>query len=294
VTSTSERIRQVQRSVECLAAEIEALRARLAQAPTDELRQALRRRGLTWKTAVHNGRIVPTAGGGEEQFYQLLHHYSFRLFLRDVITHGECFALDDLVRYCSVASARRYLRWLEDQRLVRRAGTRFHLVATDVRSFGPTLEWYVAQVLGREYGIPAAWNVRLDAAPGGGDYDIIGFQDGCCVYVETKSSPPRNIDATQVCAFFNRLDTLRPDVAVFLNDTQLRMGDKIAVLFAAELRRRLGQRARRARVVRLTGELFVVGGRVFIANSDPDLVGNIGACLAHYFRGQGVDGRASA
>jgi hypothetical protein len=35
---------------------------------------------------------------------------------------------------------------------------------------------------------------------------------------------------------------------------------------------------------RLTGELFVIGDRLFIANSDPDLVGNLGICLAHYFR----------
>jgi hypothetical protein len=196
------------------------------------------------------------------------------------------FAIGNLQRYCSAASARRYVQWLVGRRLVQRHGRHWRL-ALETSSFGPTLEWFVAAVLEREYGIPSAWNVRLDAACGGGDYDVIGFQDGACIYVETKSSPPRNIEARQIHAFFDRLETLRPQVAIFLNDTQLRMGDKIAVLFAAELRHRLGRRAQQVPVERLKGELFTAGRHVFIANSDPDLAGNLGVCLAHYFRGHG-------
>ena len=56
------------------------------------------------------------------------------------------------------------------------------------------------------------------------------------------------------------------------------------VLFAEELRRRLGRGARRFPLQRLSGELFMIGDRLFIANSDPDLVDNLGICLAHYFR----------
>jgi hypothetical protein len=37
-------------------------------------------------------------------------------------------------------------------------------------------------------------------------------------------------------------------------------------------------------LLRVAGELFVVGDRLFIANSDPDLVGNIGLCLARHVR----------
>jgi hypothetical protein len=227
--------------------------------------------------------VLPRAVGARAEFYLLLRHYSFRLFLRDVIKHREAFVLADLVRYCSPAAARRYLEWLLRHHIVRRSRHAFRLVS-EAPSFGPTLEWFVAAALEREYGIACAWNVRLDAARGGGDYDVIGFQESACVYVETKSSPPRNIECRQVRAFFDRLDTLRPQLAIFLNDTQLRMGDKIAVLFAEELQRRLGRGARHFPLHRLGGELFVIGDRVFIANSDPDLVGNLGICLAHYFR----------
>ena len=288
MNSNRARLQQLQRSVDHLATDLHALREQIAQERTDALRHALRRRGLRWKNVLHDGCVLPDTPEGLNEFYQLLHHYSFRLFLRDVIQHADRFGVGDLVRYCSPAVARRYLQRLQAHKLVRRAGAQFQLTP-QASSFGPTLEWFVAEVLQREYGIPAAWNVRLDGAPGGGDYDVIGFQEGRCVYVETKSSPPRNIEATQVHAFFERLQTLRPDVALFLNDTQLRMGDKIAVLFADELRRRCGRRAGRRRVERLAGELFTVGDALFIVNSDPDLAANIGLCLAHFFQQRGGD-----
>jgi hypothetical protein len=283
VKSTADRLERVQRGLDRLTAEVRNLRRAASRDNTDALRQALRRRGLVLKDELHGGCVLPRAAAAQAEFYRLLRHYSFRLFLRDVIKHRDAFSLVDLVRYCSPATARRYLEWLLQQHIVRHSGRAFRL-ASEARSFGPTLEWFVAAALEREYGIPCACNVRLDAARGGGDYDVIGFQEGACVYVETKSSPPRNIECRQVRAFFDRLDTLRPQLAIFVNDTQLRMGDKIAVLFAEELQRRFGRGARQFPLERLTGELFVIGGRLFIANSDPDLVGNLGICLAHYFR----------
>ena len=281
--STADRLERVQRALDRLTAEVRSLRGRASHDDTNALRQALRRRGLLFKNELHEGCVLPRAVAAQAGFYLLLRHYSFRLFLRDVIKHRDAFTLADLVHYCSPATARRYLECLLRHHVVRRNGRAFRL-ACEARSFGPTLEWFVAAALEREYGIPCAWNVRLDAARGGGDYDVIGFQEGACVYVETKSSPPRNIECRQVRAFFDRLDTLRPALAIFVNDTQLRMSDKIAVLFAEELRRRLGRRARQFPPRRLSGELFVIGDRLFIANSDPDLIGNLGICLAHYFR----------
>jgi hypothetical protein len=283
VKSSADRLERVQGALDRLRAEVRSLQRAATRDSTGTLRQALRRRGFVFKNELHEGCVLPRAATAQAAFYVLLRHYSFRLFLRDVIKHREAFGLADLVRYCSPAAARRYLRRLLEYHLVRRSGRGFRLVC-EARSFGPTLEWFVAAVLEREYGVPCAWSLRLDAARGGGDYDVVGFQDGACIYVEAKSSPPRNIECRQVRAFFDRLDTLRPQLAIFLNDTQLRMGDKIAVLFAQELRRRLGRGARRFPLRRLSGELFVIGDRLFIVNSDPDLVGNLGICLAHYFR----------
>jgi hypothetical protein len=56
------------------------------------------------------------------------------------------------------------------------------------------------------------------------------------VYVEVKSSPPKHIDQRDVASFFERIADVVPHAAVFFVDTELRMTDKIASLFAAELR----------------------------------------------------------
>src|SRR6266542_752765 len=55
-----------------------------------------------------------------------------------------------------------------------------------------------------------------------------------------QSSPPRHIDQKHVAAFFDRLEALRPDMAIFLEDTKLRMEDKLVKMFEVEVVRRLG------------------------------------------------------
>jgi hypothetical protein len=287
VTSTQQRLTSVEHGVAQVLGELRALRAQVACDDEVDLRRMLRRRGLCWKKAQHAGSLVPADAAAAERFYELLRHYSFRLFLRDVIKHRERFGVRDLLRYCSEATARRYLERLVADGLVRRRGRRYAL-SVEAVSFGPTLEWFVASALEREFGMRSAWNVRLDGSRGGGDYDVLGFAESTCVYIETKASPPRNIEQRQIGAFLDRLETLRPHIAIFLNDTQLRMRDKIALLFADALRRRLGRRARAFPVVRLAAEIFRVGDGLFISNSDPDLIANLGVCLAQHFRRDGL------
>jgi hypothetical protein len=124
-------------------------------------------------------------------------------------------------------------------RIRRRAG--LELAAGEVDSFGDTLEWYVAQILRREFAIPAA--------------------------------------------FLDRIEDVGPDVALFIEDTALRMKDKIVPLFEAALSKRPAWAAVAAcRPRRLKDELFQVAGRIFIVNGDPNLARNIGFCLRSFFR----------
>ena len=51
---------------------------------------------------------------------------------------------------------------------------------------------------------------------------------------------------------------------------------------------RLAAEVRALPLLRGAGEVFVVRDRLFIANSDPDLVGDIGLCLARHVRPRSV------
>jgi hypothetical protein len=121
-------------------------------------------------------------------------------------------------------------------------------------------------------------------APHGGDYDVVACAEGELIYVEAKSAPPRQVTEEQVSAFLDRVDTLRPDLAIFLCDTTLRMRDKLVPLFAvAGHRHGLDGRA-----VRLEREIWRVGPEVYLTNADPNLARAFGVCLAAHFRSRGI------
>ena len=132
------------------------------------MRAALRRRGLAW-----NGErdptplLVPRGRPARERHGVLLRHYSYRLFLRDVLKHRTALRLGLLTRYASRAVAARYLRFLVDAGLVARVGRgAYRLRDARISSFGGTLEWYVADVLAREFGCAVATAVRQSVTAG--------------------------------------------------------------------------------------------------------------------------------
>lgn len=243
----------------------------------------LRRRGFEARSGADEAALLlPRAGRQRERFYRLLRHYSFRLLLRDVLAHRDSFVLADLQKYCSEDAARRYLRALLAAGIVAplRSG-RYRLARQRVHSFGDTLEWLVATVLERELSIPALWGLRIERLPGGGDCDVLALAEGRLVYVETKSSPPRHIDQRHVAAFFDRLEALRPHLAIFLEDTRLRMMDKLVKMFEIEAALRFP--AKVPPVARIEGEVFGMRDQVFLTNTHPDLAHVLGVCLARFF-----------
>jgi len=260
---------------------------------TDTLLHRFVRRGLK---VLHinslQGVLVPAGDAAAERsrYYQLLKKYSFRLFLRDVLLHRERMHVDDLQKYCSPDTAAQYLTMLAAWNIVTPLGRDcFRLVPEHVYSFGDTFEWLVAQVLIREFYCPAAWGIRFAGTPRGGDYDVIAAVEQYLLYIETKSSPPKHIEQADVAAFLDRVEDLRPHFCIFIEDTHLRMKDKIAGLFQLELSRRSAcTRSASFTVSRLAGEIFSVDEKIFIINSKTDLVANIGFCLKQYLRSRGV------
>lgn len=246
------------------------------------VRHALRRRGIVCGPGRHSGALVPRVASARDTLYELLKRYSFRLYLRDLIRLRQGATLPQLTHYCSLEAAEQFTEMLARIGILRRRRDgSVYLRDGTIQSFGPTLEWFVASVLEREFGIPTAWNLRPIGATGGGDYDVVGSIEGALVYVEVKSAAPRNIDQSQIGAFVDRVGTLVPDMAILLNDTQLRMLDKLVPALRRELRRRPFARGP---IRRVHGEIFARDDRLFVTNSEPDLVGNLGACLAQFFR----------
>jgi hypothetical protein len=244
----------------------------------------LRRRGFELRPSAGEAKLLlPQPPELREQLYRSLLHYSFRLLLRDVLVHRSAFNERDLEKYCSPATVTRYLGMLETAGLVARGCDGALRLAKDtVDSFGDTLEWLTAEILRRDFGMETVHGVRLEGAPDGGDYDVLATAEGGLLYVETKSAPPRHVHNREIASFFDRLEALRPDAAVFVEDTRLRMTDKLLVMFEEELERRFG--GSRPRMERLTDETFVLEGKLFLANASPDLATSLGRCVVHYFR----------
>jgi hypothetical protein len=85
-----------------------------------------------------------------------------------------------------------------------------------------------------------------------------------------------------VTAFFDRLEALRPDVALFVVDTALRLGDKVVPMLAEELSRRNGRTPAATRIIR---EVWSVTPRLFAVGAKGDLMANVGVAIAEGLRG---------
>lgn len=247
-------------------------------------RYLLRRRGIELISAnPREALLLPRAGGEKEiaEYYEQMKRYSFRLFLRDVIRLASAFTLKDLERYSSEHTIRDFMDRIIDWQIARRQGPAAYQLANQAaKSFGDTFEWFVAQIFRREFGAPTAWGIRARNARHGGDYDVVALVEGAFVYVEVKSSPPKHIEPREVNAFLDRVEDLRPRMAIFIEDTQLRMKDKILPMFEDVLKQRAHEGGKpRLMVTRMVRELFQVGEQIFIINSDPDVTTNLAECL---------------
>lgn len=226
----------------------------------------------------------------ESLFYDLMKKYSFRLFMRDAINRQEGFSVDDLLQYATRECVEGYIEALAEIGIIARSGkSKFAFVVAPVMGFGPTLEWFVAKVFEREFDSLALWGVKLADTKCGGDCDVIAEVERQFVYVEVKSSPPKHVTVNEVSTFLGRVDELRPNLAIFLEDTELRMKDKIVVLFNEALADRFGKNVPAGLMpTRMVRELFKVGNGIYIANSKPDLVPNLMLCLKDWLSGKGL------
>jgi len=248
---------------------------------TPSLDMLLKRRGFrVYKKEPPNDLLVPD-DSFRDGYHRALHKYSFRLFLRDIIKHQERFTLEDLTRYATTRVIRSYLNYLRDIKLIKEGEAGYTLSRRSVTSFGPTLEWYVAELLRRELGAEAFWGVKFRKQSVGGDYDVLAKLGGSLLYVEVKSSPPKQVTDSEIVAFLDRVEDLAPELTIFLMDTELRMKDKVVPMFEQALSAR---NTAASPVNRMERELFTIEDRIFIVNAKESIGRNIEKVVGRYFR----------
>ena len=266
--------------IQTLREEIKRLRKSLSEL-TPPLDMLLKRRGFRiYKREPSEDLLLP-----EEifidSFYEMMKKYSFRLFLRDVIKQQRFFGLENVTRYATSDVTKDYLEYMRNIGLVEKLSDGFRLSHGRIKSFGETLEWFVAEIFKREFAAEAIWGIRFKRPRVGGDYDLIAKVDGAILYMEIKSSPPKQISHSEISAFFDRVSDLSTEISIFFVDTELRMKDKIFLMFEDELKNR---HVHPPKVMRIEKELFQIWDKMFIINAKDSIPHNIEKVLSWYFR----------
>ena len=293
---------KIQDEVLHLRAEIKRLRKSLAEL-SPSLPVVLRRRGFRIFRKEPADDLLLPEGRFIDEYYSLLQKYSFRLFLRDVIQRQHLFTIRDVTRYSTQEVTEEYASFLlRIGLIIKEEGTDAHLLRKrPVKSFGPTLEWFLSEIFKREFAAEAVWGAKFKRPAVGGDYDVIAKVDNSLLCMEVKSSPPKQIYAREISAFFDRLFDLLPDIALFFMDTELRMKDKIIPMFEDEIRQRSHHELssfldipvsshESPPVVRMEKELFQIQNKIFIINAKDSIVNNIDKVLRRFFRRSRVAG----
>ena len=281
-------IQSLRKKVRSLTQEIETIKA-VSPEDVSPVEKMLKMRGIhvfRENPIDHLFFPVHLSSFYKSRLYEMMKKYSFRLVLRDMIKYQKGFRIQDLTHYCSSRVVQGYCDLLNEMGAITKSGKeKYRTCVSPLYSFGPTLEWFIAEVFKREFASPAIYGVSVKKTPSGGDYDVIASWNQRLVYVEVKSSPPKGVELNEISSFFSRMDDLLPEVAILFNDTQLRMKDKLVVMFEEELEKRYGGSSKTLYPVeRLYEELFHVRNHIFIVNSRKDVVENFQYCLTHYLR----------
>jgi hypothetical protein len=243
----------------------------------------LRRRGLDPRPSRPDLPFPPGLdAAAEDAIVGRLGHYAFRLFLRGAILRPSGFTPAQATRYLAPAKARAAAEDLVALGLAERLARGRYRLLRPARSFGGTLEWWLGRELERRLGFEVATGVRSGAPGVGGDLDVVAAAEGKLFYLETKSSPPKHLSRVEVGAFLRRVRAVRPDVALFVVDTALRLSDKVLPMFDA-----VGEGTGLRRIFR---ETWALGPSLYVVNAREDLVDNVCRAIAEGLRALAPEG----
>jgi hypothetical protein len=206
-----------------------------------------------------------------------LGHYAFRLFLRGAIRKADGFLPSQTTRYLTQNQSREYAETLVGLGLAVKGPQGRYRLKWAPASFGGTLEWYVGRELRRRYGFDVATGIKLHVHGTGGDLDVVAAAEGKLIYLELKSSPPRNLSPGEAAAFCDRILLLRPDLSIFVVDTALRLSDKVLPLLLDAFRLHGHGDIKPGRIA---AQLWALTPHIYVVNGSRDLMANIGKVIA--------------
>jgi hypothetical protein len=277
-------IKEKELEIKNLKEEIKRLRKALNDL-TPPLDVLLKRRGFRiYKKEPSDDLLIPEQRY-IDKYYEMLNKYSFRIFLRDIIKHQPIFKVYEVTRYSTKEVINRYIDFMIGVGLVEPVNDSYRLKKAPIKSFGETLEWFVAEIFRREFLSEAIWGAKIKRPGIGGDYDLLAKINSSILYMEIKSSPPKQIYQNEISAFFDRVFDLVPEIAIFFLDTELRMKDKIVPMFEQEFNNRMVLPPDIKRMEKELFEISIVKPKIFIMNSKDSISNNIEKILSWYFRG---------
>ncbi len=265
--------------IELLRTEIKRLR-KVVSGLTPSLETMLKLRGFRIYKKDPGEDVVLPQKRYLNAYFEKLKKYSFRLFLRDVIKHQDLFTAERIARYSTKEVVRQYIDFLLKTGVIEAARGGYRTRKRPIKSFGETLEWFIERLMQKEFEAETVRGAKFKRPRVGGDYDLIAKIESSIVYMEIKSSPPKQIYDREITAFMDRVEDLSPDISIFLVDTELRMKDKIVPMFETELRRRCQSPPP---VERIEKELFHIDQKIFIINAKDSIGTNIGTVFTFYW-----------
>lgn len=248
---------------------------------------ALRWRGF--KLVAHDSPqkvILPGKEGLLESYYQLLRDYYFRRILADLVQMKEWEEGEGaLVHRWSREACAKYLPAFERLGFLQIKKGHFRFFRPELDNFGETFEWFLGEVLRREFHAEAMYGVRLQGVMGGGDYDVLGLLGDTLIYLEGKASPPNNVPCAEIERFLEREEALGCDCALIVNDTTLRIERNILANLLYALRQKYGlTREECSSAVRpLSPNIYFISPKLFVLNSKRDVVTNLERVFYYYF-----------